>query len=99
MLLPLYGAETLAGRPMPLSAPALLAVVYVAACASVLAYLAYNRAVALVGANTAGLAMHLVPVFGTLLAILLLGEVPRVFHALGIGLIAAGIWLAQRRPG
>jgi drug/metabolite transporter (DMT)-like permease len=97
LLLPLYLAESLSGRPMPLSAPALLAVGYVALFASVLAYLAYNRAVALVGANTAGLAMHLVPVFGTLLAILLLGEVPRAYHAIGIGLIAAGIWLAQRR--
>jgi drug/metabolite transporter (DMT)-like permease len=63
----------------------------------VLAYLCYNRAVALLGANTAGLAVHLVPVFGTILAVLLLGEVPRAFHAAGILLIGCGIWLAQRR--
>ena len=97
MLLPFYLAETLSGRPLPLTPVAAGAILYVALFASVLAYLCYNRAVALLGANTAGLAVHLVPVFGTLLAILLLGEVPRAFHAAGIALIGAGIWLAQRR--
>jgi drug/metabolite transporter (DMT)-like permease len=97
MLLPFYLAETLSGRPLPLSPVALGAILYVALFASVLAYLCYNRAVALLGANTAGLAVHLVPVFGTLLAVLLLGEIPRAFHAVGILLIGSGIWLAQRR--
>ncbi|TCZ65406.1 DMT family transporter [Roseicella aquatilis] len=97
LLLPFYAAETLSGRPLPLGAPALLAILYVAVFASVLAYLGYNRAVALLGANTAGLAVHLVPVFGTLLAVVLLGEVPRLYHAIGIALIGFGIWLAQRQ--
>lgn len=97
LLLPLHLAETLSGRPLPLGLPSLLAILYVAVFASVLAYLSYNRAVALLGANTAGLAVHLVPVFGTLLAVVLLGEVPRLYHACGIGLIGLGIWLAQRR--
>ena len=98
LLLPFYLGETWAGRPLPLTGTAALAIGYVAVFASVLAYLSYNRAVALVGANTAGMSVHLVPAFGTLLAILLLGEVPRAYHAVGIALIAAGIWLAQRRP-
>jgi drug/metabolite transporter (DMT)-like permease len=96
-LLPLYAAETLWGRPLRLTGTAALAIGYVAVFPSVLAYLSYNRAVALVGANTAGLAAHLVPVFGTVLAVLLLGEVPQPYHAVGIALIAAGIWLATRR--
>jgi drug/metabolite transporter (DMT)-like permease len=97
ILLPLYLAETLSGRPLPLAPRSALAIGYVAVFASVLAYLSYNRAVALLGANTAGLGVHLVPVFGTLLAVLLLGEVPRPYHAVGILLIGTGIWLAQRR--
>ncbi|MFC7475876.1 DMT family transporter [Dankookia sp. GCM10030260] len=97
LLLPFYLAETLSGRPLPLTPVAAGAVLYVALFASVLAYLCFNRAVALLGANTAGLAVHLVPVFGTLLAVLLLGEVPRAYHGLGIVLIGSGIWLAQRR--
>jgi len=97
ILLPLHVAESLAGRPLPLTGTAAIAVLYVAVFASVLAYLSYNRAVAMLGANLAGMSVHLVPAFGTVLAILLLGEVPHAYHAVGIALIAAGIWLAQRR--
>lgn len=98
MLFPFWVGETLAGRPLPLDATSGMAIAYVAVFASVVAYLSYNRAVALVGANTAGLSVHLVPAFGTMLAVLLLGERPRAFHAVGIALIAVGIWLAQRKP-
>jgi drug/metabolite transporter (DMT)-like permease len=96
VLLPFYLAETLGGRPLPLAVNSVLAIGYVAVFASVLAYLSYNRVVELVGPNTAGLVAHLVPVFGTILAILLLGEVPRPYHVVGIVLIAAGIWLSTR---
>lgn len=97
MLLPFYVGESLVSRPMPLNWQALLAILYVAVFASVLGYLAYNRTVAVLGASTAGLSVYLVPVFGTLLAMLLLGEHPQIYHAVGIGLIAAGIGLAARR--
>ena len=99
LLLPMHVGESLAGRPLPLTGTAALAVLYVAVFASVLAYLSYNRAVAMLGANLAGMSVHLVPAFGTLLAILLLGEVPHAYHAVGIALIAAGIWWAQRKKG
>lgn len=98
LLLPLYLGETALVRPMPLSWHALLAVGYVAVFASGVAYLAFNRTVELLGANTAGLSVHLVPVFGTIFAIVLLGEQPHIYHLLGIGLIATGILLATRRP-
>lgn len=98
LLLPLYIGETLHTRAMPLNWHAALAVGYVAVFASVVAYLAFNRSVELLGANTAGLSVHLVPVFGTILAIALLGEQPHAYHVLGIGLIAVGILLATRRP-
>jgi drug/metabolite transporter (DMT)-like permease len=42
--------------------------------------------------------VHLVPVFGTILAVLLLGEAPHPYHAVGIGLIFTGIWFATRKP-
>jgi drug/metabolite transporter (DMT)-like permease len=81
---------------MPLNWHAFLAVGYVAVFASVVAYFCFNRTVELLGANAAGLTVHLVPLFGTLLAVALLGESLHLYHALGIGLIAAGILLATR---
>ncbi len=99
MLLPFYLWESFGGNPMPLTPTALGSVAYVALFPSIASYLCFNRAVALVGANTAGMCIHLMPVFGSILAILFLGEQPHLYHAAGIGLIAAGILLATRRKG
>ena len=97
MLLPFYAAETLSGKPLPLTLTSALAIGYVAVFASIVSYLCFNQAVARFGPNTAGLAVHLVPVFGTLLAIFGLGEAPHAYHGIGIALIASGILLATRR--
>lgn len=97
LLLPFYIAESVLVQPMPVTADSLLAVAYVAVFASVLAYVAFNRTVELLGANVAGLTVHLVPVFGVGLAVLLLNEALEGYHIAGIALIAFGIWLATRR--
>lgn len=96
VLLPFYLAETASGRPLPVTPTAAAAIAYVAVFPSIMAYLCFNRAVALVGANTAGLAIHLIPVFGSLLAIAFLGEVPHLYHGVGVATIAVGIALATR---
>lgn len=98
LLAPLYVGESAQVKPVPLNLHAVLAIAYVALFASALGYFAYNRTVEVLGANTAGLTVYLVPVFGTVLAVLLLGERPHLYHAVGIGLIALGIYLATRRP-
>jgi drug/metabolite transporter (DMT)-like permease len=74
-------------------------VLYIALAASVAAFICWNRGVAIVGANAAGFTLHLLPVFGTLLAIAFLGESFRAFHAAGIATILAGVILATRAPG
>jgi drug/metabolite transporter (DMT)-like permease len=98
LLLPFYLWETASGHPMPLTPHSVLAIGYVTIFASILAYLAFNRTIELLGPNTGALTVHLVPVFGTILAVLLLGEAPHPYHAVGIGLIGIGIWLATRKP-
>lgn len=97
MLLPFYIWENVAGRVMSLDTITLLSVAYVAVFPSILAYLFYNRGVELVGANRAGLFIHLMPAFGSLMAVGLLGEMFYWYHGLGILLILAGIWLANRK--
>ncbi|AWU94613.1 DMT family transporter [Azospirillum ramasamyi] len=96
-LLPFYVWESLSGNPVQANGFTLLAIGYTVLFPSIAAYLCFNRAVELLGPNTAGLAIHLVPVFGSLLAILFLGEQPHLYHGIGIALIAAGIVLATRR--
>jgi drug/metabolite transporter (DMT)-like permease len=97
LLLPFYAWETSSGAPMRWSGVAILAVAYVALFPSLLAYLCFNRGVELIGANRAGQFVHLMPAFGTVLAVVFLGESVHAYHAVGIALIGLGIGLAIMR--
>ena len=97
MLLPFYLWETFARRAVRWDGLTGGAVLYVAIFPSIISFLCFNRGVELIGANRAGLFIHLMPVFGSLMAISFLGEVFLWYHAVGIALIAAGIYLATRR--
>jgi len=70
--------------------------VYVGIFPTFVGYVFWNRGVAEVGSNVAGIFMHLMPVFGSLLAWMFLGERIRPFHLAGIALILAGIALTTR---
>jgi len=75
----------------------LTTLVYVVIFPSTLAYLFFNRGIALIGPNRAAPFFHLVPVFGSAMAILLLGEQPRLFHLVGYALVLAGVVIASRQ--
>ncbi len=92
-LAPAYAWEMAQGRQVVLSGGSTLGIVYIGTLPSFVGYVFYNRAVGEVGASKASLFIHLMPVFGTVLATLFLGEIPRLFHGIGIGLIFLGIYL------
>jgi drug/metabolite transporter (DMT)-like permease len=81
-------------KPDALTAATLL---YVMIFPSTLAYLFFNRGIALIGPNRSAPFLHLVPVFGSAMAILLLGEKLRLFHLIGYAFVLAGIVIASRR--
>ena len=91
---PLYAVETFRGAHMPVTLPVALGVVYVALGASLLSYVFWNYAVARIGANTAGFTVHLMPAFGTVMAIVFLGETVRSFQVIGIALILVGVFVS-----
>ncbi len=96
LLLPAFALQTwhVPPRwPTPGEAAGLL---YVGLAASVGAFICWNRGVAIVGANAAGFTLHLLPAFGTVLAMVFLGEALRAFHAAGIATILVGVVLATR---
>jgi len=68
-------------------------VLYVAVFPSILSFLCWNRGVERVGANRAGIFVHLIPVFSILMAVILLGERLSLFHIPGMALIFSGIFL------
>jgi drug/metabolite transporter (DMT)-like permease len=94
MLVPFYLWESCLFRSIHFDDRTLLAVGYVAVFPSIVSYFCYNRGVELVGANRAGLFLYLMPVFGSLMAIVFLGESFRWFHGIGILMIVPGIFLA-----
>jgi len=75
----------------------LATIAYVAIFPSALAYLFFNRGVALIGPNRAAPFQHLMPVFGSIMAILLLGERLQPFHIVGYALVSAGVVIASRK--
>jgi drug/metabolite transporter (DMT)-like permease len=70
---------------------------YVGLLPSLLSQVFFMRGVELIGPARAGLFVNLVPVFGALLAVVLLSEPFAIYHALGLVLVLGGIWLAERR--
>lgn len=96
-LIPAMVWELASGRTVALDAESFLSFAFVCIFPSLLGYLFLNRGIELIGANRAAPFIHLVPVFGSVLAIVLLGEQFRLYHAVGYGLVFTGITVATRR--
>lgn len=72
------------------------AIAYVALFASIGAFLFWNQGVKTVGAGTAGQFIHLMPVFGTIMAVIFLSEQLFWFHIAGAVAIGSGIYLSLK---
>ncbi len=84
---------------MTFDAHNLLTLFYVAVFPSIVAYLCFNRGVQLIGANRAAPFFHVVPVFGAVMAMVFLSEMPQAFHFIGFALVLTGVYIASRRQG
>jgi drug/metabolite transporter (DMT)-like permease len=97
-LVPVLIWELISRPVMRLDATNLLTLFYVATFPSTLAYLCFNRGVHLIGANRAAPFFHVVPVFGSAMAIVFLGERLQPFHVIGFALVLSGVFVASRKP-
>jgi drug/metabolite transporter (DMT)-like permease len=96
-LTPLLIWELFARPVMQITSANLLSLFYVAVFPSTLAYLCYNRGVQLIGANRAAPFFHVVPLFGSVMAMVFLGERPQLFHVVGFALVLTGVFVASRK--
>ncbi len=71
-----------------------LAVVYIGIFPSAVAFLSWNEGVRRVGPNRAMVFYNMLPVYGSILGVILLGESFGVQHFIGGGLILAGSFIA-----
>ena len=71
-----------------------LAFIYVSLFASILSYYFWHKGIEQIGASKTGQFTHLMPIFGSILAYIFLGEVLHLYHLIGAILIAYGIYLS-----
>jgi len=96
----LLGAEMVSGQFALPTMKGWLVLAYVAVFPSLLAQIFFIRAVEIIGSGRAGMFANLVPVFGSSLAILILGETFAAYHAAALLLVIMGILIAEyRRSG
>jgi drug/metabolite transporter (DMT)-like permease len=97
LLLPAVVVEMATRHTMVFDRESLLTCIYVCIFPSLLGYLFLNRGIELIGANRAAPFMHLSPVFGSVMAIVFLSEQFQLYHAIGYGLVFAGITVATHK--
>ena len=96
-MLPAFGWQAMHGSALPSSLAVWMAVVFIAVFSSALAHGLWVRGVAKIGPNRAGVFIHLIPVFGAVLAITFLNEELAAYHAAGAALALCGIVLTSRK--
>ncbi|MBK17839.1 MAG: EamA family transporter [Rhodospirillaceae bacterium] len=98
MILPFYVWELSQGQVFDLNIRNIGLILFTAIFPSVVAYLFWNKGVEVTGPNAAGFSSYLIPVFGTILSVLILDETFELFHAAAIALIFAGLYFGMRVP-
>ncbi len=97
LLLPFYLREHFSGNVLHPHASTFAALAYLVIFPSFLSYLCFNRAVEMIGAARAGPFINLMPVFGSILAVIFLGERIEVYHLIGAALIGGGLLISSMR--
>ena len=96
-LVPAVALEIASGRKVVFDAESFASFAFICIFPSLLGYLFLNRGIEMIGANRSAPFIHLVPVFGSVMAIVLLGERFELYHAIGYALVFAGITIATRK--
>lgn len=98
LLLPFYIGESLLVKPVPINPTSIGAIISLALLVSLCAMLMWNAGMRMIGANRASIFINLVPVFGALMAVVLLGERFELYHLAGMVFVTAGVWLVVGSP-
>jgi len=93
--LPLLAWEMARGDAILPDTTGWVVVLYAGIFPSLVSQILYVRGVELIGANRAGLFINAIPVFGTLLSVLMIGETLHTFHVIALALVLGGIAVAE----
>ena len=95
-LLPAYLVELSLGYKTSINLPFILTLTYVVLFPGLASFIFWIKGIAIIGSNRSGIFLHLMPIFSTIMAILIFGEKFMIFHSIGAVLIIAGIILSSR---
>ncbi len=95
-LVPIYFIEMSFGNKIIISKPFVLTLTYVVIFPGLLSFLFWIKGIAIIGANRAGVFLHLMPIFGALMAMVIFNEKFMFYHVLGAIFIIAGITLSNK---
>ena len=95
-LVPIYILEMNLGNPLIINKPFVLTLSYVVLFPGLASFFFWIKGISIIGANRAGVFLHLMPIFGSLMAIILFNERFMIYHLLGAIFIIAGITLSNK---
>ena len=96
-LIPIYILEMNFGNQVFLDKPFILTLSYVVIFPGLASFFFWIKGIGIIGANRAGVFLHLMPVFGSIMAIILFDEKFMIYHLLGAIFIIAGITLSNKK--
>ena len=97
LLLPAYLIEMYLGFKLNINVPFVLTLSYVVLFPGLASFICWIKGIAIIGSNRSGIFLHLMPIFSTVLAILIFKEKFMNFHLFGAIFIIGGIFLSSRK--
>ena len=94
-LTPIYIIELLLGNYIILEKPFFLTLAYVVIFPGLLSFLFWIKGISVIGANRSGIFLHLMPIFGSVFAIIIFKEKIMFYHLIGAMFIIFGIRISN----
>ena len=96
-LLPAYLIEMALGYKLNIHMPFVLTLSYVVLFPGLASFFFWIKGISIIGSNRSGIFLHLMPIFSTLMAIIIFKEKFMNFHLIGTVFIITGIVLSTKR--
>ena len=97
LLFPAYIIEMLLDHRVNINLPFILTLSYVVLFPGLASFFFWIKGISIIGSNRSGIFLHLMPIFSTIMAILIFNEEFMNFHLIGAILIVTGIVLSSKK--
>ncbi len=96
-MLPAYLIELALGYKANIHLPFILTLTYVVLFPGLASFILWIKGISIIGSNRSGIFLHLIPIFSTMMAIIIFKEKFMIYHLIGAILIITGIILSSKK--